>query len=263
MSHDRTTERLRALLDHRIVFFDGAMGTMIQRASLGEADFRGERFADHPGSLQGNNDLLVLTRPDVIREIHEGYLDAGADIVETNTFNATSIALAAGFVVFATSSFQPVVNFGLLSAMVILVALLATFVLTPLLLGSSELLTVWDLLSYRVQKDALQRSPLFQGMYIWQIKKLLLASEVRTFSTGEMIIREGDEGSEMFVVLQGRVEAQKRSDEDVVKHLRRMEVGDLFGEVGPLSGGKRTADVQVPPFLPDTEARWPILRSWY
>jgi 5-methyltetrahydrofolate--homocysteine methyltransferase len=94
MSHDGTTERLQALLDQRIVFFDGAMGTMIQRASLGEEDFRGERFADHPGSLQGNNDLLVLTRPDVIRGIHEAYLDAGADIIETNTFNANAFSQA-------------------------------------------------------------------------------------------------------------------------------------------------------------------------
>ena len=83
---------LPALLQQRIVIIDGAMGTMIQRFKLGEADFRGARFADHPKDLKGNNDLLVLTRPDVIRDIHEQYLAAGADIVETNTFGATSIA---------------------------------------------------------------------------------------------------------------------------------------------------------------------------
>ncbi len=83
---------LPALLQQRIVIIDGAMGTMIQRFKLSEADFRGARFADHPKDLKGNNDLLVLTRPDVIRDIHEQYLAAGADIVETNTFGATSIA---------------------------------------------------------------------------------------------------------------------------------------------------------------------------
>jgi 5-methyltetrahydrofolate--homocysteine methyltransferase len=83
---------LPELLAQRIVILDGAMGTMIQREKLGEADFRGTRFADHPKDLKGNNDLLPLTRPDVIRRIHEGYLAAGADIVETNTFGATSIA---------------------------------------------------------------------------------------------------------------------------------------------------------------------------
>ena len=94
MSDEATTQGLKELLEQRIVFFDGAMGTMIQRAGLVEADFRAERFADHPSSLQGNNDLLVLTRPDVIRDIHLAYLDAGADIVETNTFNANAFSQA-------------------------------------------------------------------------------------------------------------------------------------------------------------------------
>jgi methionine synthase I (cobalamin-dependent) len=76
----------------RIAVIDGAMGTMIQRHRLGEADFRGARFADHGKDLKGNNDLLVLTRPDVIGQIHDAYLAAGADIIETNTFGATSIA---------------------------------------------------------------------------------------------------------------------------------------------------------------------------
>ena len=84
--------RLPQILSERIVILDGAMGTMIQRYKLGEADFRGERFKSHPKDLKGNNDLLQLTRPDVIREIHAQYLAAGADIVETNTFGATSVA---------------------------------------------------------------------------------------------------------------------------------------------------------------------------
>ncbi|AKJ31769.1 homocysteine S-methyltransferase family protein [Caldimonas brevitalea] len=84
--------RLPEILKQRIVVLDGAMGTMIQRYKLGEADYRGERFADHGKDLKGNNELLQFTRPDVIREIHEGYLRAGADIVETNTFGATRIA---------------------------------------------------------------------------------------------------------------------------------------------------------------------------
>ena len=83
---------LPLILTQRIVILDGAMGTMIQRYKLGEADFRGERFKSHPKDLKGNNDLLQLTRPDVIREIHAQYLVAGADILETNTFGATSVA---------------------------------------------------------------------------------------------------------------------------------------------------------------------------
>lgn len=78
----------------RILVLDGAMGTMIQRYELEEEDFRGDRFADHPKSLKGNNDLLTLTRPDIIHAIHQAYLEAGADILETNTFSSTSIAQA-------------------------------------------------------------------------------------------------------------------------------------------------------------------------
>jgi 5-methyltetrahydrofolate--homocysteine methyltransferase len=84
--------QLPALLQQRILVLDGAMGTMVQRYKLDEAAFRGERFADHPSDLKGNNDLLVLTRPDVIAEIHDQYLAAGADIIETNTFGATFVA---------------------------------------------------------------------------------------------------------------------------------------------------------------------------
>jgi 5-methyltetrahydrofolate--homocysteine methyltransferase len=80
------------ILKQRIAVLDGAMGTMIQRYKLAEADYRGERFKDHPKDLKGNNELLQFTRPDVIREIHEQYLAAGADIIETNTFGATSVA---------------------------------------------------------------------------------------------------------------------------------------------------------------------------
>ncbi len=87
-------KELRSLLNERILLLDGAMGTMIQRYKLSEEDYRGTRFNDHQSDLKGNNDLLSLTRPDVIKEIHEAYLEAGADIIETNTFNATSISQA-------------------------------------------------------------------------------------------------------------------------------------------------------------------------
>ncbi|MDZ4264074.1 MAG: homocysteine S-methyltransferase family protein, partial [Pseudomonadota bacterium] len=87
--------KFAALLQQRILILDGAMGTMIQRYSLTEADYRGERFADWPSDLKGNNDLLVLTRPEVIKTIHSEYLEAGADIIETNTFGANATTLNA------------------------------------------------------------------------------------------------------------------------------------------------------------------------
>ncbi|PAP76506.1 methionine synthase [Rubrivirga marina] len=89
-----TLDTLRPLLDRRILVLDGAMGTMIQRAGITEADIRGDRFADWPGSLAGANDLLCLTQPDVIAGIHRQYFAAGADVASTNTFNAQAISLA-------------------------------------------------------------------------------------------------------------------------------------------------------------------------
>ncbi len=155
----------------------------------------------------------------------------------------TSLALAAGFGVMALSSFAPVAHFGLLSAMVILLALFATFVITPLLLGSSQLLIVWDMLSLHIQKDCLKLAPLFLGMNTWQIKKVLLASEIRHVPSGGHIVHEGEQGTEMFVVVDGQVAAQKTDGDGATRELRLLNSGDLFGEVGPLTGGRRTADV--------------------
>ena len=93
MQPDRTSE-LSALLARRLLVLDGAMGTMIQRHGLQEADYRGERLKDHPHDLKGNNDLLVLTQPGIIGGIHRAYLEAGADILETCTFNSTSVSQA-------------------------------------------------------------------------------------------------------------------------------------------------------------------------
>src|SRR3990167_6141869 len=87
-------EYLHKQLQQRIMILDGGMGTMLQQYRLQENDYRGGRYKDFPYSLKGNNDLLCLTQPDIVTEIHLAYLNAGADFIETNTFNATSISLA-------------------------------------------------------------------------------------------------------------------------------------------------------------------------
>ena len=90
----KNKQSITELIRQRVLVLDGAMGTMIQQYNLEEKDFRGEILADHPHELQGNNDILSLTRPDIIEKIHLDYLEAGADLIETNTFNATSISQA-------------------------------------------------------------------------------------------------------------------------------------------------------------------------
>jgi 5-methyltetrahydrofolate--homocysteine methyltransferase len=92
--HKSATQLFTALLGQRIVIFDGAMGTMIQRHRFSEEQFRGARFKDWRSDLRGNNDLLTLTQPDCIADIHRAYLDAGADVISTNTFNSTCISQA-------------------------------------------------------------------------------------------------------------------------------------------------------------------------
>src|SRR5206468_12754793 len=87
-----TAVRLRALLAKRILLLDGAMGTMVQRHRLTESDFRGDRFAKHDRDVRGNLDLLNLTRPEIITDIHHQYLAAGSDIIETNTFSSNAIS---------------------------------------------------------------------------------------------------------------------------------------------------------------------------
>ena len=94
MQQASRTESLLTSLDERILILDGAMGTMIQSYGLNEDDYRGERFADWPSDLKGNNDLLSITRPDIIREIHSQFLEAGADVIETNTFNSNAPSMA-------------------------------------------------------------------------------------------------------------------------------------------------------------------------
>src|SRR6202789_62896 len=88
------SDSFKALLAQRVVIFDGAMGTMIQRHRFGEEQFRGERFKEWRSDLRGNNDLLVLTQPHIIADIHRAYLDAGADVISTNTFKSTSVSQA-------------------------------------------------------------------------------------------------------------------------------------------------------------------------
>jgi 5-methyltetrahydrofolate--homocysteine methyltransferase len=92
MARPANDGQLERLLAERILLLDGGMGTMLQERGLGEADYRGARFADHPKDLKGDHDLLVLTRPDVIEDVHRAYLEAGADLVETATFTATRIS---------------------------------------------------------------------------------------------------------------------------------------------------------------------------
>jgi predicted RND superfamily exporter protein len=156
---------------------------------------------------------------------------------------AASIALAFGFATLATSSFPPVMHFGLLSAMVMLLALLATFIVTPILLSSIRLITLWDMLSLRLKWQVIERCELFREMRPWQVKKIVLVSKVQAVNPGDIIVRQGDTGDEMFVLLEGSAEVWQKRPDGSRQNVRRLAAGEIFGEIALVSRVARTADV--------------------
>ncbi|TNF99700.1 MAG: cyclic nucleotide-binding domain-containing protein [Gammaproteobacteria bacterium] len=164
---------------------------------------------------------------------------------EATPIVATSVALALGFGVLAFSGFPPVVYFGLLSAMVMILALMATFIITPLLLSNTPLVTMWDILALQLKKDVIEDSPLFHGMRPSEIKKLILISEVRQYEDGENIVTQGEEGDEMFVVLEGDADVWLKHEDGSRHNLVTLSAGAVFGEVALVSKQPRATNVSA------------------
>lgn len=156
---------------------------------------------------------------------------------------STSVALACGFGALAMSDFPPIAYFGLLSALVMLLALVSTFIITPTLLSYTRLITMWDLLSVHLQTEITRSCKLFAGMRPSQIKRAILLSSVHTFAKGDVVIKEGELGRDFFVILEGSADAQITPPNEKTINLRRMETGDVFGEIALVSNVPRTADV--------------------
>ena len=155
----------------------------------------------------------------------------------------TSIALMAGFSTFALSSFVPIIHFGLLSAMVMLLAMITTFIITPLLLSFMSLITMWDMLSLNLQAKVINDCPLFKGLSPWSIKQAILMSDVKSYSDGDTIISQGSKGDEMYVILEGSVSVQLVRDNCSMVTINEIKAGGLFGEIALLSDIPRTANV--------------------
>ena len=155
---------------------------------------------------------------------------------------STSLALAGGFAILYFSSFQPVRQFGLLSAGVILLALSADLLITPVLIASVRLVTIWDILGLKLRKALIDRSPFFQNLTTWQAKKIILASDIENCPAGSVVIRKGDTGDKMYIVLSGELEVVVYRNGEKLP-LEPFKMGDIFGEVGLVSKVRRTADV--------------------
>jgi hypothetical protein len=154
----------------------------------------------------------------------------------------TSVALFLGFLTFAFSSFVPIQNFGILSSVTMAASLGANLVLLPALLATTKIITLWDLLAVKLGRDPTRTIPLFAGLRPAQARVVVLMAEVKRFAAGEAIVRQGDPGDAMYVIIQGAAEvwAGRGAERQKFNTLRR---GDVFGEMGLVRHGERSADV--------------------
>jgi len=157
---------------------------------------------------------------------------------------STSVALTAGFLVFAMSDFEPVAQFGILSALVMITALVADFVVTPLAMSSLRLVTLWDLLSSRMRQQVIPKSPLFRGMRPWQIRRFILSSTVLDYKAGDYVFRRNDRSNELYLVMKGVVEVSvaKEGRKGGRMVIDQFGSGELFGDVALLAKVPRHAD---------------------
>lgn len=154
-----------------------------------------------------------------------------------------SLALAGGFLVLGFSSFVPTRYFGILAAFVMVVAMVTELVLTPLLMYSTRLVTLWDMLLLRLKRDVTTTVPLFRGLSPWEARKVVLLGLMQSFPVGERVILKGETGTEMYVVISGRLRVFDVRPDGVERTLAVLDVGDVFGEMALFTGGVRTAHV--------------------
>ena len=154
-----------------------------------------------------------------------------------------SLALAAGFFVVGFSNFVPTRQAGVLCGLVMLVAMVGELTLTPLLMYSTQLVTLWDLVRLRMNSQALRRAPLFRDLSRWEIRKVVVLGDLRSVAAGDTIVRKGDRGDEMFVVVSGQARVFDVLPDGSERTLTTLRDGDLFGEIALVGGGVRSASV--------------------
>ncbi len=158
---------------------------------------------------------------------------------------STSLALIAGFLVFTQADFPPIVQFGMLGALVIFVALLADFIITPLAISSLRLITIWDLLSLQLRKQVLEKSPLFRDLHPWQIRQFILSGSIQHYGKGDLVFHQGDESNALYLLLTGKVEVCLPVAEGGCDKLEQFSPGDVFGDVALFAGIPRKTDAMA------------------
>jgi uncharacterized protein len=156
-----------------------------------------------------------------------------------------SLALAAGFLALSVSSFVPTVQFGWLAAGVMLLAMASELILTPILMYSTRLVTLWDLIQTRMHPATVRSSPLLQGLSRWEARKVVLLGRLDSVPPGEFVVRKGERGTEMYMVVRGRVRVSDRLADGTEKVLAQLEPGAVFGEMALVSQEPRSASVMA------------------
>ncbi len=175
---------------------------------------------------------------------------------EATPIITTSVGLALGFSTLTLSSFLPVVYFGALSALVMVLAMFSTFVLTPVLLSYTRLITVWDMLSLNLKSTVLKKSVFFKGLRNFEIKKAILTGNILQFSEGDILVEQGQEGTDMYVILEGLAVISRKEKDGSVHTIGQMGPGELFGEIALLTDYQRTARVTAGAFVKVLVIRW-------
>ncbi|MCF8091603.1 MAG: MMPL family transporter [Desulfotignum sp.] len=169
---------------------------------------------------------------------------------------ATSVALASGFAVVCFSSFVPIVNFGFLSAFVMIFALVGDLFITPILLSSTQLITIWDMVAMSLNKNVIESSPLFTRLRHWQIKRVILLGKVLEIPKGETAISYGDYGHSMFLLLEGSAEILAYKKDGTKRSVGQISPGEVFGEIAMVNPGPRTADIRALSDIKYLEIDW-------
>ncbi|MGB0712656.1 MAG: MMPL family transporter [Gammaproteobacteria bacterium] len=189
--------------------------------------------------LLSRYNALCRTNPDQDWATRTAVRDEAVPVI------STSLSLAAGFGVLYFSGFEIVAQFGTLSALTMLTAMVTDLLITPILLKRIRLVGIWDVVTIKIRsEDVLLRSPVFAGMTRFQIRKAILLSEIREFAPGQVLFNEGDSGSDMYLVLSGTAEILKRVERRK-KLIARVECGNVFGERGYLGASERAATVRA------------------
>ena len=169
---------------------------------------------------------------------------------------STSIALAAGFAVVCFSSFMPIVNFGFLSAFVMLFALLGDLFITPILLSSTQLITIWDMVKLDLKKEVIKGAELFYKLNPWQMKRVVLMGRVLETKKSDIAIGFGEQGNSMFLLLEGSAQVLVRDSKGEQSAVATIRPGDVFGEMAMVNPGPRTADVKAVEDMKYMEFDW-------